>query len=886
MAGEPNGTTALLDRAEIDALKAGVDLAEVVRADGVELRKLGRNLVGRCPFHEDAEASLVVNPERNLWNCFGCRTGGDVFSFVQLREGLAFPEALERVRRLAGQLPALPSVPRPAEPEVALPGGHSRVELLERVAGLYREALLENREAQQYLTSRGLGSSELWEAFRVGYADGRLLETLPREGELREALVALGVLNERGGEHLAGCVVVPLEHPDGGVVGLYGRRIAARTKVRHLYLPGPRRGVVNWQALHRDGPVHVTEGVLDAMSLWAAGCRDATALYGVQGLPPDLDALLGRYAVREIRLVLDGDRAGREATERLAAELAGRGVRCWQVHLPEDQDPNGVLTSEGPSALAELLRAAEPPATAPTRETRREDTGDGFMLRFDDLLYRVTPRPPFTGRLRVTVKVARGSAAFLDTFDLYSHRARTGAVNQVQRRLELPREDVERHFLALLEEAEAWVQALSTEEGEDPGARQAVPEMSAAEREEALEFLRRPDLVPALLQDMQTLGYVGEEHGKILAYLIGLSRKLDRPLSGIVLSQSGAGKSGLAELLEQLTPPEDVVLYSRLSAQALGYLPRDFLKRKLLILEERTGAEAADYQIRVLQSRQRLSQAVVVKDPASGKMQTRHFEVEGPIAYLETTTNPRINHENATRCFEISLDETEEQTRRIHERQRRARSREGLAAREDAEALRRRHHNAQRLLEPVRVLIPFVEHLSFPSRWLRTRRDHERFLCLVEAAAFLHQHQRETELVPAGAEPVRAVLATLADYRLAYDLARDVLGVTLHELSRPARDLWEAARALVRERSPRSDPGEVLFTRRDLRTRTSWPDRRLLDALLELVDLEYVGVLAAGQGRTALYRLLVLEETGPLPLRELTHPDELASRLEGRAALA
>ena len=102
-----------------------------------------------------------------------------------------------------------------------------------------------------------------------------------------------------------------------------------------------------------------------------------------------------------------------------------------------------------------------------------------------------------------------------------------------------------------------------------------------------------------------------------------------------------------------------------------------------------------------------------------------------------------MNHENATRCFELMMDETEEQTRRIHERQRILRTERGLELRRQAEAITRRHWNAQRLLEPLPVVIPFADRLSFPSSWMRTRRDHARFLNLIEVSAFLHQHQRE-----------------------------------------------------------------------------------------------------------------------------------------------
>ena len=133
----------------------------------------------------------------------------------------------------------------------------------------------------------------------------------------------------------------------------------------------------------------------------------------------------------------------------------------------------------------------------------------------------------------------------------------------------------------------------------------------------------------AILQDMDALGYVGEEKAKALLYLVGVSRKQDRPLSAVVLSESGAGKSSLAELVESLTPPEDVMVFTRLSTQALSHMPNDALCHKLLILEERVGAEAADYQIRILQSRQQLASGVVVKNALTGEMKTRALRWKG-----------------------------------------------------------------------------------------------------------------------------------------------------------------------------------------------------------------------------------------------------------------
>ena len=130
-----------------------------------------------------------------------------------------------------------------------MPAGLNRSELLAQVMDHYRKGLRESKEAQAYLTARGLGSNEAWEAFRVGFADGTQLSTLPQTGPVREALSQMGIINAKGREHFRGCVVVPLDHPDLGTVGLYGRRIGPESHITHLYWPGPKKGVLNWHSL-------------------------------------------------------------------------------------------------------------------------------------------------------------------------------------------------------------------------------------------------------------------------------------------------------------------------------------------------------------------------------------------------------------------------------------------------------------------------------------------------------------------------------------------------------------------------------------------------------------------------------------------------------------
>lgn len=866
-----------LTREEIEALKARVDLAAVVRAAGVELKPKGKNLFGRCPFHEDDTPSLSVNPEARLWQCFGCRAGGDIFKFLELSENLSFHDQLERVRQLAGELPAEPRrrKVRPAPPPPAA-SGFSRVELLTKVAELYGARFKENPAGREYLKSRGLDSRELWEGFQLGLSDGSLGSTLPDDGPLFEALRGLGVLNERGQEHFHGCLVVPLTHPDfEGVVGLYGRRLNETGPGRHRVLPGPLHGVLNWQALQASKRIVLVEGVFDVLALWQAGVREATCLLGCTQLPPELEPLFSRYATREVVLCLDGDEAGHEGSRRLVERLAQSGLAVRQAVLPSSADPGALVERGQAEDLRLLLKNAPALATGEPAEAVQL-LEDGFVLELGDTTYQVKLVPPFGGRLRVRLRASRGERLHVDKLDLEAHRARHGLTVQLIRSLDLPRLDAERHLTALLRQAEEWART-HAETGPASKLAEEAPELTPGERDEALDFLKQADLMERVLADMEALGYVGEETGKLLVYLIGISRKLRKPLSGIIRSQSGSGKSSLAELLEQLTPAEDVRFYSRISPMALSWGPTD-LRHKLIILEERMGGEGADYQIRTLQSRQRISQLVAVKDPATGQMAADFREVHGPIAFLETTTQNDLNPENTTRCYEIFLDESEAQTRRIQEAQRRARVPGAHDPEELRKAITRRHHNAQRLLEQKPVFLPFVEHVTFPTRWLRTRRDHERFLALIEASALLHQHQRKSGTTEEGTS---YVLADLEDYRLAYGLTRRVLEATFHELSQTARDLWAQARELTLERNNQA-PQDVVFTRRDLRLRSGVMDHAVRSALAELVELEYAQIVSGCNGKTLHYRLLVFEEEGLSPVGCLTTPEQLAALVRPR----
>jgi hypothetical protein len=254
--------------------------------------------------------------------------------------------------------------------------------------------------------------------------------------------------------------------------------------------------------------------------------------------------------------------------------------------------------------------------------------------------------------------------------------------------------------------------------------------------------------------------------------------------------------------------------------------------------------------------------ALPVKDPASGKLTCQYAIVEGPVAHL--TADRRVS------CsFEIGLDDAPEPSQRLQESQlaRRLPAHQDQASRRRAIAFK--HQKAQRKLGSVPICIPYAEHLSFSSAGARVCQLQESFLSLIEASALLHQHQRRLDTTEEG----RAYLvAELQDYRLAYDLAGELLADGLHELSRGARKLLAAIR------KGGVDPAS--FYRQELRQLTGLGDPVLKEYLRELTGLEYVEGFKSKSSRIC-YRLLIAREE---PVRSpLLSPEELERRLACQA---
>ena len=917
---------ARIPEAEIERLKNEVSVERLVEASGIELKKSGKDRLGRCPFHADDTASLVVTPAKNLWHCFGCGIGGGPIDWVIKKNGVSFRHAVELLREGLSSLAAeggdAGSVKRSTVRALPAPVAFDADDqaLLNQTVAYYHERFLATAEAQAYLLARGLNHPELVSTFRLGVADRSLGLRLPQKNrkagaDIRARLEKVGLYRESGHEHFNGSLIIPVFDEAGNVVEVYGRKLLDNLRAgtpKHLYLPtreanGQKRGrgVFNVAALAASREIILCEALIDALTFWCAGYRNVTSAYGVEGFTDEMVDAFKRHGTQRVLIAFDRDEAGERGAAKVAERLLAEGIECFRIQFPKGMDANACAQKLTPAtkSLGLLIRKAQwlgkgglgqggapavpdgqpiavaavestvrpavadvpslaaaaaveaeaplvplPASPAPAVrlpeapcEVRDTGTGNEVTLTLGDRRYRVRGLAKNLSfeLLKVNLLAARGEAFYVDTLDLYSAKQRQSYIAHAALELgikdDILKADLGRVLLRLeaLQEA-AVAKTLET--------APAGPQMSEAERDAALELLRAPNLVDRVLADFATCGLVGEETNKLVGYLAAVSRKLARPLGVVIQSSSAAGKSSLMDAVLAFVPEEEKVKYSAMTGQSLFYMGETNLKHKALAIVEEEGASRASYALKLLQSEGELTIASTGKDPASGNLITQQYRVEGPVALLITTTARDLDEELMNRCLVLAVDEGREQTRAIHQLQRDRRTLEGLIARREKEALIALHQNAQRLLRPLDVLNPYARFLTFPDQTTRLRRDHEKYLTLIDTIAFLHQHQREVKTARRGEQDIEYIEATLADIALANRIAHDVLGRSLDELPPQTRRLLrlidqhvgaECARLAIKR-------ADFRFSRRALREAITWGDTQLKTHLARLVELEYL----------------------------------------------
>src|ERR1700676_1390686 len=385
--------------------------ADIVRVVGeyVRLKKTGKDFSGLCPFHQEKTPSFTVSPIKQIFYCFGCGKGGDVFNFVMDMEKSAFPEAVRTVAEKCGI-----AIPRPRErsPEERQENQQraALVEMHREAQGFFVKQIsgtLEGKAARAYLEDRGLDKDAI-EQFGIGYAPsaGDALTRLLKQKHAEKLLVESGLVSrgEQGGrlfDRFRRRITFPIANDSGKIVA-FGARALGEDQPKYLNSPETpiysKSNVLYHldrakEALRRSDFAVLVEGYLDAIAVARAGISNVVASCGTSLAEPQIK-LLGRFTKRVI-VNYDPDVAGQTATERSISLLLEQDFEVKVLALPGKADPDKFIREQGAEAYIKVLKDSPPYVDFLIARARHMDlsTGEGKLRAVNFLLPYVQKIP-------------------------------------------------------------------------------------------------------------------------------------------------------------------------------------------------------------------------------------------------------------------------------------------------------------------------------------------------------------------------------------------------------------------------------------------------------------------------------------------------------------
>ena len=341
---------------QVSQIREKIDIVSFI-SEFIPLKKTGRNFKANCPFHGEKTPSFVVSPERQIWHCFGCSKGGDVYTFLMEYERLEFPEALRTLAKRAGI---------ELKTQEKNPGLATQKERLYQINSLTKEyyhyVLTQHpagKRALEYLKNRGV-SDKIIQTFRLGFAPTRNALTkylLSKKKFAREDLVASGVAFQKGYDTVdffRGRLMFPLIDHRDNVVGFAGRILDnstttskyINTRETLIYHKGEQFYGLNItkEAIRRENQAIIVEGEFDVITCFENGVANVVAVKGTALTEAQVN-LLGRFA-QKITFCFDGDKAGQEAIKRSLTVVEKKGLTPTVIEIPGGKDPDEALKKE------------------------------------------------------------------------------------------------------------------------------------------------------------------------------------------------------------------------------------------------------------------------------------------------------------------------------------------------------------------------------------------------------------------------------------------------------------------------------------------------------------------------------------------------------------
>lgn len=440
----------------IDEVRLATDVVDLV-SEYVALKKSGRNFFGLCPFHAEKSPSFSVNPDKQIFHCFGCSAGGNVFTFIQKLEGVSFPEAVRKLAKRAGI-----AIPEPEVEDRAASQEKEALYFVNQLAAEFFQQVLfseKGKPGREYMHQRGFSDAAL-QTFGVGFAPQEwqaFYDHACKKSVNPETLVKAGLVNPREKEGRASGyydrfrhrVMFPIHNISGRVVAFGGRRIVDDESPK--YINSPETAVYHKGHLLYAFPLAkdhlraqdcliVVEGYLDVMRMHLCGFNNTVATSGT-ALTEQQARMIFRHT-KNVILLFDSDAAGSSATLRGADILVENGLHVKVATLSAGDDPDSFLRKQAAEAMRDILQNAPdllefktrsaPPATAEATPVSREEQLRSIvatLARMNDALQRQVMVHRMAEKLQVNESALWEEVARLRRASTRLRRATPGQAN-------------------------------------------------------------------------------------------------------------------------------------------------------------------------------------------------------------------------------------------------------------------------------------------------------------------------------------------------------------------------------------------------------------------------------------------------------------------------
>ena len=823
----------------IAEIKNKLSLALVLRHYGLTPN---RNGMLCCPFHDDKKASMKIYAETNTAYCFAgsCEVESvDVIDFIMKMDSCSKHEAIKKAKQLCGQ-----------KIEVLKPSQEMNQFLdVQRAFVSYRKSLQTHKPSREYCESRKLD----WRTLEIGYKSRKT--------------------SDRWGR---GCIIFPLLDKEGKIVSLYGRGITGSS---HYYQSNREGLYPSYPGLATKRLV-LLESILDVATLQPVelplGSYTLMSLYGTNGLTGEHLAAIGLlHELEEIVFCFDGDKAGDEATKAHLQTLSSLhpGIKMSHVELPRGEDVNSLAVAhESYEALfIELFKKRKvlKPIASRTKEALPElNTSDPYNVIYATTVATyyikggVRHSPKDLDSLKVTLVVEaahrQGRPARIkksrNKADLYEDRQLEKVARAVSERLGLRSDLVELDLHYLVDLLEGYQRKLY--EGETK-AESCKPSVGLDMKNACLKLLKDKNLMSRLDHLLKDYGLVGERNNRRLGFCIVSSYGMLQPLHGLIQGSSGSGKTHLLSLLSSLVPEESYIPITRATDNSFYNFGKYDLKNKLISIEDKDAmSEEANLAFRELQSKGMVSSSTTGQDE-NGNARSYIKVVCGPVASLACTTKGDLYLDDMNRCFLLAIDESEAQTKRVLDYQKRKAA--GLINESAGIQIQRLIQNSLRLLKSERVVIGYAPRISLPADVKDKRRLNSLYLSLVKQITLLHQYQRKKD-------GEGRLIATKSDLRIANEILFDAIVLKVDELHGPLRSFYESLkRYIMSQAGDRGDKYE--FIQREIRHHLYRGNSYVKQHLRSLLELEYIRISGGSDYRGYRYQLVYWDDSAALCAR-------------------